>query len=231
MKYVVFFTIHLCLYISCTKKSSTATRQGSEQLVADTYEVTVDEFRTFVENTQYVTTADSFGWSGVFNPETMEWDVVENANWEKHDGKTSASGNFPVVHISYFDACAYCKWKGGRLPTAEEWDRLAGDTVILGNVWQGLFPYVDSGADGYQIRSAPVGRYEPNSNGLYDMFGNVWEWTTSIKPGKGERIIKGGSFLCDYNVCQGYIPSRYQTTMDDSGLNHLGFRCVYDPES
>ncbi|NNE37349.1 MAG: SUMF1/EgtB/PvdO family nonheme iron enzyme, partial [Gammaproteobacteria bacterium] len=101
------------------------------------------------------------------------------------------------------------------------------DTVILGNIWEGLFPHVDQGIDGYTIQLAPRGQFQPNKDGYYDIFGNAWEWTTSIDPMKGERIIKGGSFLCDFNVCQGYIPSRYQTTADDSGLNHLGFRCVY----
>jgi sulfatase modifying factor 1 len=104
---------------------------------------------------------------------------------------------------------------------------LAGDTVIVGNVWQGLFPYIDEGLDGYKVISAPVGQFMPNAKGYYDMFGNVWEWTSTLSP-SGQRIIKGGSFLCDYNVCQGYIPSKYQTTEDDSGLNHLGIRCLYE---
>lgn len=193
----------------------------------DITEVTVGEFRAFINVEKYQTTADSFGWSGYFDPIKTNWDVLELANWEKQDGNSVTPDEYPVVHVSYKDACDYCKWKGGRLPTAEEWDQLAGDSVILGNIWEGLFPHVDEGKDGFKTMSAPVKSFTPNKYGYHDLFGNVWEWTSTMHP-KGERIIKGGSFLCDYNVCQGYIPSRYQTTADDSGLNHLGFRCVYD---
>ncbi len=197
-------------------------------ILVDTFEVSVGDFALFVEATKYQTTADSFGWSGLWDLTNGEWSVGENANWKKHDGINEAPENVPVVHVSYRDACDYCAWKNGRLPSATEWDSYAGDTVIVGNVWQGLFPKVDEGLDGYKTVVAPVGSFTPNASGYHDLFGNVWEWTTTMDENKGERIIKGGSFLCDYNVCQGYIPSRYQTTADDSGLNHLGFRCVYD---
>lgn len=200
----------------------------SSNIKADTFEATVGEFTEFIKETNYTTTADSFGWSGIWNIEAAKWDVGDNANWKLHDGKTEAPEDMPVVHLSYRDACEYCKWKGGRLPTAKEWDYLAGDTVIVGNVWQGLFPHVDEGLDGFLTVAAPVGKFSANAYGYHDMFGNVWEWTSTWDPRKNARIIKGGSFLCDYNVCQGYIPSRYQTTPDDSGLSHLGVRCVYD---
>lgn len=197
-------------------------------LKADKYEVSIGEFRGFVEDTDYVTTADSLKWSGVFDIYQKNWVVGDRANWEKPDGRNTLGPNYPATHMSYFDACAYCRWKGGRLPSAAEWDMIAGDSVITGNVWEGLFPYEDSGNDGYHLKVAPRGQFKPNTTGLYDIFGNVWEWTSSIDEEKSERIIKGGSFLCDYNVCAGYIPSRFQTTPDDSGLNHLGFRCVYE---
>jgi sulfatase modifying factor 1 len=196
---------------------------------ADQYEVSIGEFGRFLKETGYISTADSLEWSGFFDPYQKKWVVAKNANWEKPDGRKKISNQFPVTQVSYYDACAYCEWKGGRLPSAQEWDRLAGDTVILGNIWQGLFPYQDEGADGYEISIAPRGQYAPNEMQLFDMFGNVWEWTTTWDSLKNARIIKGGSFLCDYNVCAGYVPSKYQTTPDDSGLNHLGFRCVYDP--
>ncbi len=212
---------------SCHKKPTKTSENVYSTLRADITEVTVADFRTFVHANNFTTTADSFGWSGYFNPAINNWEVLENANWLLQDGKNQKKDKYPVVHVSYRDACAYCHWKGGRLPTAQEWDQLAGDSVILGNIWQGLFPHIDEGKDGYKIQTAPVKSFPANKFGYYDMFGNVWEWTTTMHP-KGERIIKGGSFLCDYNVCQGYIPSRYQTTADDSGLNHLGFRCVYD---
>ncbi len=226
-----FLVLSLLVFMACKpeKPRELISDPPKNVVRADRYEVTVAQFREFITSTGHITTADSFAWSGVFDTILMDWKIVEGANWEHHDGHTIAEDIMPVVHVSYFDACAYCKWKNGRLPSADEWDLIAGDTVITGNVWQGLFPYVDKGDDGYRIKAAPVGQFTPNISGYYDLFGNVWEWTSSIHRGKGERIIKGGSFLCDYNVCQGYIPSRFQTTADDSGLNHLGFRCVYDP--
>ena len=209
-------------------RSADSENASFENIKADLYEVSVKDFREFIVDTEYSTTADSFGWSGVWDPSIGNWKVAQKANWLLQDGVNEAADNYPVVHVSYMDACAYCDWKGGRLPTAAEWDYLAGDTVIAGNVWQGLFPELDLGEDGYKTVTAPLGSFEPNINGYHDMFGNVWEWTSTMDQRKGERIIKGGSFLCDYSYCQGYIPARYQTTMDDSGLNHLGFRCVYD---
>jgi len=191
------------------------------------YEITVAEFAQFVKENNYITTADSFKWSGVFSTEKNGWETVEFANWQKPDGNNNAHSNHPVTHISYYDAQAFCKSKGGRLPTAIEWDSLAGDSIIVGNVWQGLFPILDEGKDGYVAEVAPVGQFKKNKFGLYDVFGNVWEWTSSQTPA-GKHIIKGGSFLCDYSYCSGFIPERFQTTDRDSGLNHLGFRCVYD---
>ena len=197
------------------------------QFSVNKYEITVTEFAQFVEEKNYTTTADSFKWSGVFSTEKNGWEVVEFANWQKPDGKTKAGQKQPVTHISYYDAEAFCSSKGGRLPTANEWDILAGDSIIVGNVWQGPFPVLDEGKDGYKKKTAPVGQFKANQFGLYDVFGNVWEWTSSTTP-QGQQIIKGGSFLCDYDYCSGFIPERFQTTEKDSGLNHLGFRCVYD---
>lgn len=197
------------------------------QFSTNKYEITVAEFAQFVKENNYVTTADSFKWSGVFSLEKNGWEPVDFANWQKPDGKIKAPTNHPVTQISYYDAQTFCKSKGGRLPTAEQWDVLAGDSFIVGNVWQGIFPIVDEGKDGYIAKTAPVGQFKTNQFGLHDVFGNVWEWTSSQTP-QGQHIIKGGSFLCDYDYCSGFIPERYQTTDRDSGLNHLGFRCVYD---
>lgn len=232
-KYLLFSTVFillLCHLYSC-KEETVSKRQESlliGNIHVDLYEVSIGEFGEFLEQTQYTTTADSLKWSGFFDPFSKNWEVAENANWEKPDGRKRIGNHYPVTQVSYYDACAFCKWKGGRLPTAQEWDQFAGDSVIVGNVWQGIFPHLDEGKDGYEIKIAPRGLFAHNTFGLYDIFGNVWEWTTSLDESKNERIIKGGSFLCDYDVCAGYIPSRFQTTPDDSGLNHLGFRCVYD---
>ncbi|MDX1477663.1 MAG: SUMF1/EgtB/PvdO family nonheme iron enzyme [Saprospiraceae bacterium] len=210
---------------ACRHSADPASRAG--QMIADRYEVTIDSFRKFVEATGYVTTADSLEWSGVFDTLQQTWIVQPGANWARPFGTMEGRGDWPVTHVSYYDACAYCAWKGGRLPTAAEWDQIAGDIVIPGNVWEGPFPFTDRGHDGYPKQVAPVGRFEPNRTGLHDLFGNVWEWTSTEAPG-GLMIIKGGSFLCDDSYCSGYYPDRYQTTAKDSGLNHLGFRCVHD---
>lgn len=193
------------------------------------YEVSIREFRGFVKHNNYITTADSLKWSGVFNPKNKKWDAVKLANWEKPTGKKVYADDYPVTQVSYFDACAYCKWKDGRLPSAKEWDLIAGDKVLPGNVWHGTFPIEDTGDDGYAYDVAPIGKFKATETGLHDLFGNVWEWTTSVNP-SGQMIIKGGSFLCDKNYCSGYYPSKYQQTPKDSGLNHLGFRCVYDKQ-
>lgn len=246
-KNIVSTLFALIFFFSCTSGPL-----PQEQLVwveeggfwIDRYEVTVGAFREFVQTTSYRTTSDSLGWSGVFDLSLPGWAVVEGANWEFPDGKTPANPQEPARHISYYDACAYCAWKGGTLPAAEEWDLAAGHEPLPGNIWQGPFPYRDEGEDGYAARVAPVGKFPPNELGIYDMFGNVWEWTLSKFDGKHHgnafiggqltpetiengRIIKGGSYLCDDNVCSGFIPERFQVTPEDSGLDHLGFRCVF----
>lgn len=210
----------------------------------DRHEVTVAQFRKFRKETHYQTTADSIGWGASFLP-SGGWQVIKGANWAKPDGKHRAEDHKPVTQVSFDDARAYCKWKGGRLPTAKEWDLAAGNNIQPGNIWQGPFPRLDLGRDGYRVRKAPVGQFAANTNGLYDMFGNVWEWTRTkaqtrsggfylngrrIKQNQNQkgRIIKGGSFLCNKSVCTGYNPSDYQVTPANSGMNHLGFRCVYD---
>lgn len=210
----------------------------------DRYEVSVGAFQSFTTATGYRTTADSLGWSGIFDLRLPGWTVAEGANWAYPDGQAKAGPNEPARHISYYDACAYCAWKGGRLPTAEEWDLAAGDEPVPGNIWEGPFPYHDEGKDGYAARPAPIGQFPSNERGIHDLFGNVWEWTSSVFQGQregqafiagqavteqasGGRIIKGGSFLCDQQVCSGFIPSRFQVSEEDSGLSHLGFRCVY----
>lgn len=214
-------------FTSCQKKESKLVFVKEMNLKVDRFEVSIADFDEFAKANKYISTADSFKWSGVFNANTGNWDVTENANWQKPKGIKYYEKNYPATQISFYDACNFCKWKIGRLPTAKEWDKFAGDNVITGNVWQGLFPVLDEGKDGYKNCVAPIGQFKPNKYGLHDLFGNVWEWTTT-KESNGHMIIKGGSFLCDFDICSGFIPSRYQTTSKDSGLNHLGFRCVYD---
>lgn len=173
------------------------------------YAVTNEEFQAFVQATGYVTEAETFGWSFVFHllasEETKEkvkdvpqqvpwWLVVEGAYWAKPEGPDSSIEdrmNHPVVHISWQDAEAFCKWSGTRLPTEAEWeyaargglsrktypwgDLLKVDGKHMCNIWQGKFPVKNNASDGY-VGTAPVDAYEPNGYGLYNMSGNVWEW-------------------------------------------------------
>lgn len=122
------------------------------------------------------------------------WQWVAGASWRHPEGPgTNLAGreNHPVVMVSWFDAEAYAKWAGKRLPTEAEWEFAARGGLtqhtfiwgnefqpggrIMANVWQGQFPHHNTAEDGFPA-TAPVGLFPPNGFGLYDMGGNVWEW-------------------------------------------------------
>jgi len=201
----------------------------------------------------------------LFNPEhyLQWWKWKLGANWRHPYGSESTilgKENQPVVHVSYEDAVAYCKWTGERLPTEAEWEYAAkggNDTQIFSwgtnfnklvsqaNTWQGSFPNNNTIEDGFE-KKAPVASYPPNKYGLYDMAGNVWEWTqdwyhikyykelktqiTYNPPGTTtktkEKVIKGGSYLCSENYCANFRISARMATNYDSSFEHLGFRTV-----
>lgn len=228
----------------------------------DAHEVTNARFAAFVARSGYVTESERLGWSGVFMPAQQAWQVVPGASWKHPEGpRSSLAGRqrHAVVHVSFADAAAYCRTVGGRLPREAEWEWAArgglhdrrypwGDVFAPGgramaNTWQGLFPRRDLGTDG-QRGVGPVGRFPPNGYGLYDMAGNVWEWTADWfaadyyarsagardprGPASGhERVTRGGSWMCADNYCRGYRVAARQRTPPDSGLDNLGFRCAY----
>jgi formylglycine-generating enzyme len=223
----------------------------------DRHELTNDEFARFVAATGYKTSAELSGGTGsaVFKPHltggpaAWRWEI--GAQWRKPEGRGSSiggRGSDPVVLISIEDAQAYARWAGKELPSEEEWEYAArgglaekvypwGDDPkpagkFAANTYQGAFPVHDTGEDGYAGR-APVGCFAPNGFGLYDMTGNVWEWTASAPrptdpvPDPNPRsVIRGGSYLCSASFCARYRPSARQFQERDVGTNHIGVRFV-----
>ena len=222
--------------------------EGTEEapgFFMDETEVTVARFRQFVSETDYVTEAGDFGWSGVFSLDSLSWFPVDSANWEFPLGRSPgvAPGNTPVVQVSMRDVNAFLSWAGKELPTETEWmfaasqsgattdypwgEEMVPDGRYPGNWWQGMFPYKDEVLDGFP-GIAPVKSFPAAANGLYDISGNVWEWTSTKDP-SGQYVIKGGSFLCSTSYCTGFNLRQKQLTPADSGLNHLGFRGIVRP--
>jgi formylglycine-generating enzyme required for sulfatase activity len=222
----------------------------------DNIEVTNGEFRRFIDATGYVTTAEkpqpgsNQPGGAVFKQPTDSnpnwWQFIEGANWKHPEGPdTNIDGqdHYPVVQVSLLDAKAYAKWAGRALPTEAQWeyaaragstndyiwgDQRAPNGIEQANTWQGAFPVENIKADGYHLR-APVGCYAPNGYSLYDMIGNVWEWTVTDytqTQTPNSYTIKGGSFLCAPNYCARYRAPARQSQEADFSTNHIGFRTV-----
>ncbi len=177
------------------------------------------------------------------------WRIVPGADWRHPQGPGSSiegKDQLPVIHVAYEDALAYAHWAGRDLPTEAEWEYAArggltgakyvwGDTPrpsgqFMANTWQGHFPDQDLAEDGYRAHPSPVGCFPPNGFGLYDMAGNVWQWTrdvTESSPGTPTHVIKGGSFLCSEHYCFRYRPAARTAGPPDSGASHIGFRTVF----
>lgn len=234
-----------------------------------TYSVTNTQFASFVRKTKYKTTAEKSGWSFVFDATKASvdlpgswWSRIEGANWHAPYGPGSDLSdrvNHPVVHLSWHDATAFAQWVGGRLPTEAEWefagrggmdqkkypwgDSSAEDQYRC-NIWRGRFPHENTASDGY-AGTCPVDAFEPNRFGLYNMIGNVWEWTadwfsrdyhivrriqtdpTGPPFGSG-KVLKGGSYLCHKSYCSRYRLSSRSASAPDMTTSHIGFRVAFD---
>ncbi len=201
------------------------------------------------------------------------WAWTPGAFWRRPEGPESNLGGrelHPVVQIAAEDAEAYAAWAGKELPTEAQWEFAArgglegavfawGDEFaprgrMMANTWQGEFPWENLQADGY-VGTSPGKRFPANGYGLYDMTGNVWEWTTDyftprhprdpatpccvprnprvsvpdpLDPAGPipRRVIKGGSHLCAPNYCLRYRPAARQAEAVDTSTTHIGFRCV-----
>lgn len=208
------------------------------------------------------------------------WAWIPGTSWQHPKGPdTDLNGleKHPVVHIAYEDADAYATWAGKKLPSEAEWEFAARggldgmdftwgneDMQLLkpmANTWQGEFPFQNLLIDRYEGTS-PVGTFAPNGYGLFDMAGNVWEWTSDwyvknvdetansvkscctthmnprvVSPDKSydecqpqiripRKVVKGGSHLCAPNYCLRYRPAARQPQMIDTGMSHIGFRCI-----
>jgi sulfatase modifying factor 1 len=192
------------------------------------------------------------------------WRWTDGANWREPLGPGSGApqADHPVTHVTRDDAMAYAAWAGGRLPTEAEWEYAARgglDGALYAwteaenkalkdraNTWQGVFPVMNTEDDGF-AGVAPVATYPANGFGLFDMIGNVWEWTATpyapthsdrdreragqagldlSQPGIPVGTIKGGSYLCASSYCYRFRPAARQAQDLAYGTSHVGFRIV-----
>lgn len=203
------------------------------------------------------------------------WNYVVGASWRHPTGPDSSiegRDNHPVVQLAYEDVVAYAAWAGKRLPTEAEWEfaargGIAGQLYAWGNeimpngkfaanIYQGSFPVSggDKAEDGF-AGIAPVAQFAPNRYGLFDVGGNVWEWTSDwyrpdyyetltkankvarnptgpassydpAEPTQKKRVHRGGSFLCTDLYCTRYMIGTRGKGEVSTASNHVGFRCV-----
>lgn len=233
------------------------------------YEVSNALFYEFVIATNYLTLAEINGGSYIFDSNFHDqdsarlkdapwWKFQHNASWKNPNGKQAIdvkNSFLPVTHIAYEDACAFCTWKGMRLPSEIEREYVAQKDNNSNNFnhWQGNFPYQNTVLDGFETL-APIGSFPAGKLGFYDLRGNVWEWCADpyhaqayifgekwenkssealvpsyydlASPNDTTYVIRGGSYLCAANFCQGYHASQRMRSSAKMTFAHIGFRCV-----
>lgn len=204
---------------------------GLGGLSVDRTEVTIGQFLRYVQATGLVTQAEKDG--GGFEY-LGGWQRRAGWTWQRPDGVTPASTDLPAVHVTHAEAAAYCRWAGGRLPTAAEWRQAAftewraspPPPWVRGRTYP--WPTGDSPAGANTSdpdpwpRAAPVTATRPGVNGLHDMGANVWEWAADARG--EERQTLGGSWW--------YPPSQMRADVQawkpaDFYAVYIGFRCVY----
>jgi formylglycine-generating enzyme required for sulfatase activity len=201
------------------------------------------------------------------------WQYTPGASWKHPEGPGSdvrERAKHPVVHVAFEDAAAYAAWAGKRLPTEAEFEfaarggldrnlfpwgnELTPGNKAVANTWQGRFPAKDQGEDGY-LGTSPVMAFPANGFGLYDMGGNVWQWTADWyrpdyyallasagdiaknpqgpkdsfdpqEPDAMKRVTRGGSYLCTDQYCARYLVGSRGKSEVGSGASNLGFRLV-----
>lgn len=185
-------------------ENKTAYEYNGKGFFIQSHEVTNGQFNEFVAKTGYVTDAEKIkvnsetdGGSAVFKASE---DNEEPGYWSLDLGMRSAEEPYSGAYNA------------------------SGKPVA--NNWQGFFPLFDNGEDGY-TGIASIGCFEPNKLGVYDMIGNVWEWT-STPHDPTSYVIKGGSYLCAANYCRSYRPAARQNHETDFSTNHIGFRVVVE---
>ena len=161
--------------------------------------VSVADFREFVDDSNYMTDAEKYGWS-IVQTDAFNFKIVEGANWKKPDGINNSIDSLPVTQVSYNDAVAYSEWVGLSLPTYEQyWDIVDDDDRLI--VSDNLYPIL------------PVNDV--------NVVGNVWDITKPINSNKVR--LAGGSLFCSIDTCHGTQKDRELFIDKETGNIHVGF--------
>ena len=212
------------------------------------FDVTNDQFAAFVKATRYVTDAEKYHDAMVFKPGLAEfrWILDPTASWHYPNGKSrgglAGKWNHPVTTISFHDAQQYCLWAHVRLPNLGEWEvaSRAGtkSTYFFGedesqigkyaNIWHGRDHLKADMSDGYMYTS-PVGSFLPNPWGLYDVYGNVFQFCTGrLGSDQSPRVVhaRGGSWWCSKNACCFFNSVDIGSVDRRASFSNQGFRVV-----